>query len=245
MVARSSKRNAALLREATVRDVDDDVLVLVFKHNKLADMLSSSPEFLLDAMYEVLGGRWQVRCEVGGDERLPGGGSAGGNSRPGTAPRGGGGTSRDTAKPDGRENGGWPEPARPGGATAQAGGVPADGDWPEAAQPGSALATAGTSVARPPVRKTASARSGNTAKRGGLRAGSDKSASDTGGWAGEPPYDPEYDGQVSVAPVYEGFDPGDEPLDEVVSEHTARQTSEQQALQLLKQALGAEKIGEI
>jgi DNA polymerase-3 subunit gamma/tau len=71
------------------------------------------------------------------------------------------------------------------------------------------------------------------------------SAPHTGGWAGEPPYDPEYDGPVRAVPTYEGFDPGDEPLDEVVSEQTARQTSEQQALQLLQQALGAEKIGEI
>ena len=49
----------------------------------------------------------------------------------------------------------------------------------------------------------------------------------------EPPPDAEY----------EGFDPGDEPLDDVVDEQTARRTSEEQALQLLRQTLGAEKIG--
>ena len=63
--------------------------------------------------------------------------------------------------------------------------------------------------------------------------------------ADEPPYDPDYDGPVRAAPVaYEGFDPGDEPLDDVLDEKTARQSSEQQAMQLLQDAFGAEKIGE-
>jgi DNA polymerase-3 subunit gamma/tau len=44
---------------------------------------------------------------------------------------------------------------------------------------------------------------------------------------------------------YDGFDPGDEPLDDVVDEQTARQSSEQQALQLLQEKLGAEKIAEV
>ena len=64
-------------------------------------------------------------------------------------------------------------------------------------------------------------------------------------WAGEPPYDPEYDGPPRSTIGYEGFDPGDEPTDEVIDERTARQTSEQQAMQLLQQTLGAERIGEI
>ena len=44
--------------------------------------------------------------------------------------------------------------------------------------------------------------------------------------------------------AFEGFDPGDEPLDDVIDEKTARQSSEQQAVQLLRDALGAEKISE-
>jgi DNA polymerase-3 subunit gamma/tau len=48
----------------------------------------------------------------------------------------------------------------------------------------------------------------------------------------------------AAARVYEGFDPGDEPLDDVIDEKTARQSSEQQAMQLLQEAFGAEKIGE-
>jgi DNA polymerase-3 subunit gamma/tau len=63
--------------------------------------------------------------------------------------------------------------------------------------------------------------------------------------AAEPPYDPEYDGPPrSKAAGFEGFDPGDEPLDLVIDEKTARQSSEQQAMQLLQDAFGAEKIGE-
>jgi DNA polymerase-3 subunit gamma/tau len=43
---------------------------------------------------------------------------------------------------------------------------------------------------------------------------------------------------------FEGFDAGDEPLDHVIDEKTARQSSEQQAMQLLRDAFGAEKISE-
>ena len=61
----------------------------------------------------------------------------------------------------------------------------------------------------------------------------------------EAPYDPEYDGPPATAgAAYEGFDPGDEPLDDVIDEKTARQSSEQQAVELLREAFGAEKIRE-
>ncbi|HEX5198389.1 MAG TPA: hypothetical protein VFW27_00470 [Actinoplanes sp.] len=61
----------------------------------------------------------------------------------------------------------------------------------------------------------------------------------------EAPYDPEYDGPPrGGAAAYEGFDPGDEPLDDVIDEKTARESSEQQAMRLLQEVLGAEKIGE-
>ena len=60
----------------------------------------------------------------------------------------------------------------------------------------------------------------------------------------EAPYDPEYDGPVRGGAGFEGFDPGDEPLDDVIDEKTARQSSEQQAMRLLQDAFGAEKISE-
>ena len=80
-----------------------------------------------------------------------------------------------------------------------------------------AAAPAGNGRVRVPERRTAS------------------SAWDDGPPPGEPPFDPEID----------GFDPGDEPLDDVVDERTARQSSEAQALQLLQEKLGAEKIAEL
>lgn len=74
-------------------------------------------------------------------------------------------------------------------------------------------------------------------------------------WAGEPPYDPDFDGPTrggrpggaapASTPVYEGFDPGDEPLDEVIDEKTARESSEEQAVRLLRETFGAEKIDEV
>jgi DNA polymerase-3 subunit gamma/tau len=62
----------------------------------------------------------------------------------------------------------------------------------------------------------------------------------------EAPYDPELDRAPggAVPSSFEGFDPGDEPLDDVIDEKTARESSEQQAMRLLQEAFGAEKIGE-
>jgi DNA polymerase-3 subunit gamma/tau len=59
---------------------------------------------------------------------------------------------------------------------------------------------------------------------------------------GEPPYDPDYDPPVRD-PRYPGFDPGDEPADPG-DEGTVRESSEDQALRLLSEALGAERIEE-
>src|SRR5690606_32783519 len=65
-VGRSSKRAAAVVREAAVRQVDGDTLVLAFRHRVHADMLDKAPKPLLDALHEVFGGSWRVRCEAPG-----------------------------------------------------------------------------------------------------------------------------------------------------------------------------------
>ncbi|MDT4989528.1 MAG: polymerase subunit gamma/tau, partial [Micromonosporaceae bacterium] len=70
-VRRQSQRAWAVVREATVREVDGTMIVLVFRHSVHADMLTRSPDVLTGAVTEVLGGSWQVRCELGDD---PGGG---------------------------------------------------------------------------------------------------------------------------------------------------------------------------
>jgi DNA polymerase III subunit gamma/tau len=67
-----------------------------------------------------------------------------------------------------------------------------------------------------------------------------------GSTAEEAPYDPEYDGPAKAdGRSYEGFAPGDEPTDDVIDEKTARQSSEQQAVQLLREAFGAEVLTDI
>ncbi|AEV89012.1 DNA polymerase III subunit gamma/tau [Actinoplanes sp. SE50] len=108
------------------------------------------------------------------------------------------------------------------------------------ATPSSGLAAARAAAARggggAPVRTAAGPGPGGV---GGGSAWSD------GTPIGEAPYDPEYDGPPGGGAGYEGFDPGDEPLDEVIDEKTARQSSEEQAMQLLRDAFGAEKIGEM
>jgi DNA polymerase-3 subunit gamma/tau len=59
------------------------------------------------------------------------------------------------------------------------------------------------------------------------------------GWEDEPPYDPDYDAAVAD-PAYPGFDPGDEPVEE--EQPAVRESSEEQAIRLLREHLGAERI---
>ncbi|MEQ4305249.1 DNA polymerase III subunit gamma and tau [Plantactinospora sp. B6F1] len=355
MVNRSNKRIAALMRDAVVRDLDGDTLVLTVKSPVLAQMLANASEVLTDALYEELGGRWQIRCEVAGEQRGPAPGapprqSTGSGPVPnGAPPRGGtgsasaggsrgatggrersaggrersaGGSGSGSAgggAPSSADDDDWPEPARPGGVAPSGS---ADDDWPEPTPPGSTgpAGTTGTAAGAPGTPAPDGGPSGagsrtngigapggngaRSAGRGGPSGGNGSSAAGSGGfaapgvgsdgvgavsgvrtgagagggavgsglaaaraaaagrgpkptpapertpdpeWAGEPPYDPDYDGpRPQPASIgYEGFDPGDEPLDEVIDERTARQTSEQQAVQLLQQTLGAERIGEV
>ncbi|MFG1899291.1 DNA polymerase III subunit gamma and tau [Micromonospora carbonacea] len=333
-VNRIKKPAAALMRDAVVRDVDGDTLVLTVKSPVLAQMMGNHTSVLAEALYEEFGGRWQVRCEVAGER---GGGSPGGSRgsapappRPAPAPPATPASATNNARPAAgaapgpAEGGGvagadeeWPEPARPGGAAAApAAGAPAGDDWPEPARPGGAdpaaappsggpAPAAAAHAAAPATSPNGAAGNGtangtaangaapatpaNGAARGAAPAAPANGAAAAGGrapaagsglaaaraaaagrgartqngarktadadWAGEPPYDPDYDGPVrgggrpgpaaSAAPAYEGFDPGDEPLDEVIDERTARQSSEEQAVQLLREALGAEKIDEV
>ncbi|GAA3736290.1 hypothetical protein GCM10022225_18750 [Plantactinospora mayteni] len=160
MVNRSNKRIAALMRDAVVRDLDGDTLVLTVKSPVLAQMLANASGVLTDALYEELGGRWQIRCEVAGEQRGPaptapprqatGSGPTTNSTQPrnggnGSASSGGsrgatGGRERTTGAsgsgsgaPSSADDDDWPEPARPGG-TAPSGS--ADDDWPEPTPPG-------------------------------------------------------------------------------------------------------------
>jgi DNA polymerase-3 subunit gamma/tau len=349
-VGRKSKKVAAWAREATVRDVDGGTLVLVFKHGFHATALAADPAFVVEAVYEILGGTahggsWQLRCEVGGQgaagapsmsgpaspgrsapaaaqpqqaptaaqapshqassqqapaaqsapapRQSPGrssGTSAAGRSS-GGGPSGGGpsGGGPSGGEPDPEPEPDWPTIARLGGGPDVAPGASGAGPETAASDPAhhqtggatpSAVADAGgprsaaraaaggRSVTAPANRSGAAVADRSTGaapSRPGGRSGAggrgangrvgangrsaDRHAPADAGWdaapPGEPPYDPDYDPPVRDALMHEGFDPGDEPLDEVIDEQTARQTSEQQALQLLQQTLGAEKIGEV
>ncbi|NYT92634.1 DNA polymerase III subunit gamma and tau [Salinispora sp. H7-4] len=172
----------------------------------------------------------------------------------------------------------WPATARPGGpgsaatapsAAASAGSAPgpalsAAGSAPSAAGSaagggrvsGAGAAPAAAAASRPSATSGSPASSAIAAARAAAAGGGRAQRSSAPArriaepdWAGEPPYDPEYDGAprggTASAVVHEGFDPGDEPLDEVIDERTARQSSEEQAVRLLREAFGAERIDEV
>ncbi|GIE79848.1 hypothetical protein Aph02nite_57980 [Actinoplanes philippinensis] len=121
----------------------------------------------------------------------------------------------------------------------------------EAARAAARTGVEGASGAAAARAALANARNASAPPPGG-RAAPSRPVAGTGGgaartWSDAPPveeapYDPEYDGPATA---YEGFDPGDEPLDDVIDEKTARQSSEEQAIQLLREAFGAEKIAEL
>ncbi|MEV0455696.1 DNA polymerase III subunit gamma and tau [Catellatospora methionotrophica] len=114
MVGRSSKKAAAFAREAVVRDIDGNTLVLLFKHKIHANGVENDPTPLMDAVHQVLGGKWQLRCEVGGDPRAaaPRAGATAPASAPprSTAPKAA--APSRTPAPAGDD---WPTPARVGG----------------------------------------------------------------------------------------------------------------------------------
>ncbi|MFG1896426.1 DNA polymerase III subunit gamma and tau [Micromonospora zamorensis] len=180
-----------------------------------------------------------------GDGSGAGAASGGSGSAPASASANGGGTNGGTA--NGRTaNGGGPGVAGGAGASA-GGGKPGgrDNPTPAARQP----ATAGSA----PVSSAIAAARAAAAGRGARTPAAARPVADAE-WAGEPPYDPDFDGPTRggrpggaapATPVYEGFDPGDEPLDEVIDEKTARESSEEQAVRLLRETFGAEKINEV
>ncbi|MEU0551259.1 DNA polymerase III subunit gamma and tau [Micromonospora sp. NPDC005979] len=409
-VNRTNKRIAALMRDAVVRELDGDMLVLTVKSSVLAKMMADHAAVLTDALYEELGGRWQIRCEVAGErgaaslsgprpqaaaptrpatpnaaaasptsappvEPGPSAGptAASGPSgaspaapRPSAAPAAASGPSgaspaapRPSAAPAAasglssappaapRPSAGptaasgptstppaaststtaagleddWPEAARPGGG-APAAEAADDEAWPEAARPGGASAEGAARSDATSGDPASTGTNGGGANGGGANGGGANGTGANGGgpgvaggpgalagggkpggrdnptpatrqpasaggapvssaiaaaraaaagrgartpsasrptadaeWAGEPPYDPDFDGPLrggrpggaspAAKPTYEGFDPGDEPLDEVIDEKTARESSEEQAVRLLRETFGAEKIDEV
>lgn len=161
----------------------------------------------------------------------------------------------------------WPATARPGGPGVAAPAPSAAASAGPAARPavatagggrasGAGAAPAAAVASRPSAPSGTPASSAIAAARAAAAGGGRSQRSSAPSrriaepdWAGEPPYDPDYDGAprggTASEVVHEGFDPGDEPLDEVIDERTARQSSEEQAVRLLREAFGAERIDEV
>ncbi|RIV34555.1 DNA polymerase III subunit gamma and tau [Micromonospora radicis] len=175
-VGRKSKKVAAWAREATVREVDGQTLVMTFRYPFHAQALSNEPDLLIEALYEELGDRWQIRCEVAGER----GGGATGGSRAGTAPaparstseraspttseraNGAAGTGR-SGGPSGSERS-VPTRSGEGAGSADSGAAPADDQgWPEPARPGGSAPTTEAAADEWP----------EAARPGGLSAGRD------------------------------------------------------------------------
>ncbi|MEU7822733.1 DNA polymerase III subunit gamma and tau [Catellatospora sp. NPDC049133] len=114
MVGRSSKKAAAFAREAVVRDIDGNTLVLLFKHKIHANGVENDPAPLMEAVHQVLGGKWQLRCEVGGDPRAASRAAA---AAPASAPpRSAPPKAAAPARAPAPAADDWPTPARVGGA---------------------------------------------------------------------------------------------------------------------------------
>ncbi|GHJ46518.1 hypothetical protein Cs7R123_38600 [Catellatospora sp. TT07R-123] len=229
-IGRTSKKAAAFAREAVVRDLDGHTLVLLFKHKIHASGVENDPAPLLEAVHQVLGGTWQLRCEVGGDQR-------------GAAPARTVGAAPSVAAPRPAA------PAPPGGDT----------DWPATAPvggvaPGAAPVSAPAAPSRPTAAPSGPAARRGPATSGGATGGAGRPSrpqtaagrrahADDGPPLDEPPYDPEFDGPPpGGVRAYEGFDPGDEPTDEVMDAATARQSTEQAAVDSLRHSFNLEKL---
>jgi DNA polymerase-3 subunit gamma/tau len=269
MVRRRSARASALIREAVVRDVNGNEIVLVFRHTAHANMFPAQSELLAEAVHEVLGGTWRVRAELGGDGRpeptrspsaghptdpAPTGGPARGAAGRGTAGPPAGGAPDDT---------GWPEPARPGGDAAKPQ-QRAGGGAPPARAAANASQRASDATAPNRAAGTAPQRRGGAPSAAGSRPSSAQRPDAAGRSAprpssaaparadaraprpavdDEPPWDREYE-PAEYVPTYEGFDPGDEPLDDDAQPNVPIASAEDRAIQLLSEQLGAERISD-
>lgn len=191
---------------------------------------------------------WPEPARPGGAAAPPEPAGSGAEEWPATARPGGPGaaaTAPSAAASAGSAPGAAPSAPGAAGTAAGAGRVSGAGAAPAAAAASRPSTTSGSPASSAIAAARAAAAGGGRAQRSA--APSRRMAEPD--WAGEPPYDPDYDGAprggTASAVVHEGFDPGDEPLDEVIDERTARQSSEEQAVRLLREAFGAERIDEV
>jgi DNA polymerase-3 subunit gamma/tau len=224
-VQRVNKRVSAFVREAVVREIEGDTLVLVFQHQFHAQSLSSDPKVVVDALTEVFGGSWQVRCELAGQQSGP----------PTSAPV----ERRSASQPPAADAEAWPEtaPIR----RDEPDDLPEDDGWPAAVRP-----PATPAAAAPASSGATPSAGGQTATRGraSSRAAAPKAATSGSQERGSRPSKASPPTRTAPPPEM-GFDDGDEPLDDDDDGAAVRQSSEEQAIDLLRQTLGAEKIGDL
>jgi DNA polymerase-3 subunit gamma/tau len=204
VVRRRSQRSWAVVREAMVRDVHGDEIVLVFQHLVHMNMFGAQADQLAEAVREVLGGSWRVRAELGGDEAIRGTQPAG---RP-VAPAPPASTPASAPPPPGGDgDDGWPTTAPLGSGPAQ----PA---------PPPAPAPAPAKKARPGARQGGGARTGATpGARDQPAAAQDEEPEE------EPPWDPDLDAAAGSVPA-----------------PPPKESTEEQAIRVLTETLGAERI---
>jgi len=218
----------SLLQNVTPLTVEGDVLVLSLQHPGLLPRFSDENVLAVirGALTEVLGGHWNVRCELAGEDRRTVRGAS-----PRSAPTP---PQPVTPPPAGM-------PAAPAQRTGPSSGVAA----PPGGPTGGRLGWTGMSPAqagRPDAPRASAVAPARESRNVAATGGTTGSAAPVSGSVATMPQ-PETRTAASVA-FYEGFDPGDEPLDEPLDEKT-QGTMEEQALALLKRTFGAEKIGEI
>ncbi|MCY1142506.1 DNA polymerase III subunit gamma and tau [Actinoplanes sp. Pm04-4] len=158
----------AMAADATVRELEGETLILTVPSPRHAQGITQGAALIVNALYEVLGGQWEIRCEVAGAAGGSGPGRGGpanggrgqGRNQPAPSQRPDAAAQRPAAARAAAPSNVAPAGAAPSGAAqpavqpAAAGRAPhtqrrqpeapasgGDDDWPAPAQPGS-LATA-------------------------------------------------------------------------------------------------------
>ncbi|MCO8274559.1 DNA polymerase III subunit gamma and tau [Actinoplanes sp. TRM 88003] len=134
----------AMAADATVRELDGETVILTVPSPRHAQGITQGAALIVNALYEVLGGQWQIHCEVAGAA----GATPYGDSGPGRGGSSGGGRApgRNQATPTQRPDAGGPRqaPARAAAPTAAPTGVAPAGAAPSGtAQQATQPATAG------------------------------------------------------------------------------------------------------
>jgi DNA polymerase III subunit gamma/tau len=192
LTGRSNKRIAAMARDGVVREVQDSTIVLVFKAAFHANSVSADPSSLLDAIHQVIGGQWQLRCEVSSDQRGSSGRSPGGGGRSAAG--------KAEGSPPTRSASPTTQAERPTTTTAVTPLATVE-DWPETAPIG-APAESPPETPTPPTpiptpTRTATAAAKPTPEPMGVKGVKAATVADEDfGALDEPPYDPEFDGYI-------------------------------------------------